>query len=179
MPDRLAQTQDTKLGKTLLTIGVVLVALNVLLFLFVPTQQTISRDEDAIIYSLSDEGFEAPCHVTLDGTLTQSVLLKDSFEGRLSVSGASGPDEQLTLRLTRENGAWEGQLLEDDGALAASCVLRVQAAKDFSHIVIAFAPSFDPANAQSALSADGVLFLSLGSPNRAYALRQYQELILK
>ena len=48
MPDRLGQERDKKRSKTLLTIAGVLIALNVLIFLFVPTQRSISYDEDAL-----------------------------------------------------------------------------------------------------------------------------------
>ena len=112
MPDRLGQERDKKRSKTLLTIAGVLIALNVLIFLFVPTQRSISYDEDAAIYSVSDESYEKPCHVTLEGTLTQSVLLKDSFYGTLYVTDVPGMDEAMTLRLTRQNGAWEGYLYD-------------------------------------------------------------------
>ena len=74
MPDRLGQEKDTKRSKTLLTVAVVLVALNVLLFFLVPTQKNIAIDEDAVIYSVSDEGYEKTCHVTLTGTLTDLAL---------------------------------------------------------------------------------------------------------
>ena len=52
MADRLGQEKDNKRSKTLLTVAVVLVVLNVLLFFLVPTQKTISYDEDAVIYSV-------------------------------------------------------------------------------------------------------------------------------
>ena len=55
MADRLGQEKDNKRSKTLLTVAVVLVVLNVLLFFLVPTQKTVSYDEDAVIYSVSDE----------------------------------------------------------------------------------------------------------------------------
>ena len=64
MADRLGQEKDNKRSKTLLTVAVVLVVLNVLLFFLVPTQKTVSYDEDAVIYSVSDERYEKPCHVT-------------------------------------------------------------------------------------------------------------------
>ena len=80
MPDRLGQERDKKRSKTLLTIAGVLVALNVLIFLFVPTQRSISYDEDAIIYSVSDESYEKPCHVTLERFLIPDVQF--IFENR-------------------------------------------------------------------------------------------------
>ena len=106
MADRLGQEKDNKRSKTLLTVAVVLVVLNVLLFFLVPTQKTISYDEDAVIYSVSDERYEKPCHVTLTGTLTQSVLLKDVFEGSLYITDVPGLEDNMTIRLTRQNGAW-------------------------------------------------------------------------
>ena len=181
MPDRLGQERDKKRSKTLLTIAGVLIALNVLIFLFVPTQRNISYDEDAIIYSVSDESYEKPCRVTLEGTLTQSVLLKDSFYGTLYVTDVPGMDEAMTLRLTRQNGAWEGYLYDWAGQILATGVWDVEATKDFADITIAFATTFEINGNQrhAGFDRDNATFLSLGAPNRAYALRKYQELILK
>lgn len=181
MPDRLGQERDKKRSKTLLTIAGVLIALNVLIFLFVPTQRSISYDEDAVIYSVSDESYEKPCHVTLEGTLTQSVLLKDSFYGTLYVTDVPGMDEAMNLRLTRQNGAWEGYLYDWAGQIFATGVWDVEATKDFADITIAFATTFEINGNQrhAGFDRDNATFLSLGAPNRAYALRKYQELILK
>ena len=180
-PDRLGQERDKKRSKTLLTIAGVLIALNVLIFLFVPTQRSISYDEDAVIYSVSDESYEKPCHVTLEGTLTQSVLLKDSFYGTLYVTDVPGMDEAMTLRLTRQDGAWEGYLYDWAGQILATGVWDVEATKDFADITIAFATTFEINGNQrhAGFDRDNATFLSLGAPNRAYALRKYQELILK
>ena len=174
MADRLGQEKDNKRSKTLLTVAVVLVVLNVLLFFLVPTQKTISYDEDAVIYSVSDENYEKPCHVTLTGTLTQSVLLKDVFEGSLYITDVPGLEENMTIRLTRQNGAWEGQII-------STSVWDVEATKDFEHVTIAFATTYERTGSQVQASFDrgSATFLSLGAPNRAYVLRQLQELILK
>jgi len=74
MPDRLGQERDKKRSKTLLTIAGVLIALNVLIFLFVPTQRSISYDEDAIIYSVSDESYEKPCHAYAERAAERQLL---------------------------------------------------------------------------------------------------------
>lgn len=181
MPDRLGQEKDTKRSKTLLTVAVVLVALNVLLFFLVPTQKTIAVDEDAVIYSVSDESYEKPCHVTLKGALTQSVLLKDVFEGSLYIPDVPGLEDNMTIRLTRQNGAWEGYIYDWAGQIIATGVWDVEATKDFEHITIAFATTYERNGSQvrSSFDRDNATFLSLGAPNRAYALRQFQELILK
>ena len=166
MADRLGQEKDNKRSKTLLTVAVVLVVLNVLLFFLVPTQKNISYDEDAVIYSVSDERYEKPCHVTLTGTLTQSVLWLE---------------ENMTIRLTRQNGAWEGYIYDWAGQIISTGVWDVEATKDFEHVTIAFATTYERTGSQVQASFDrgSATFLSLGAPNRAYALRQLQELILK
>ena len=181
MADRLGQEKDNKRSKKLLTVAVVLVVLNVLLFFLVPTQKTISYDEDAVIYSVSDENYEKPCHVTLTGTLTQSVLLKDVFEGSLYITDVPGLEENMTIRLTRQNGAWEGHIYDWAGQIISTGVWDVEATKDFEHVTIAFATTYERTGSQVQASFDrgSATFLSLGAPNRAYALRQLQELILK
>ena len=181
MADRLGQEKDNKRSKTLLTVAVVLVVLNVLLFFLVPTQKTISYDEDAVIYSVSDERYEKPCHVTLTGTLTQSVLLKDVFEGSLYITDVPGLEDNMTIRLTRQNGAWAGHIYDWAGQIISTGVWDVEATKDFADITIAFATTFEINGNQrhAGFDRDNATFLSLGAPNRAYALRKYQELILK
>ena len=181
MPDRLGQEKDKKRSKTLLTIAGVLIVLNVLIFLFVPTQTEIFYDEDAIIYSVSDEAYEKTCHVTLSGALTQSVLLKDSFYGKLYITDVPGMDGDMTLRLTRQNGAWEGYLYDWAGQIISTGVWDIEAEKDFTHITVAFATAFeiDGDQRRASFDRDNATFLSLGAPNRAYALRQFRELILK
>ena len=181
MADRLGQEKDNKRSKTLLTVAVVLVVLNVLLFFLVPTQKNISYDEDAVIYSVSDERYEKPCHVTLTGTLTQSVLLKDVFEGSLYITDVPGLEDNMTIRLTRQNGAWAGHIYDWAGQIISTGVWDVEATKDFEHVTIAFATTYERTGSQVQASFDrgSATFLSLGAPNRAFALRQLQELILK
>ena len=69
---------------------------------------------------------------------------------------------------------WAGQIL-------ATGVWDVEATKDFADITIAFATTFEINGNQrhAGFDRDNATFLSLGAPNRAYALRKYQELILK
>ena len=183
MPDRLGQEKDKSRSKTLLAIAGFLVAMNIVLFLFIPTQTTISYDTDAIIYSVADESFEKPCHVTIKGHLTQSVLLTDTFEGAFYITDVPGLEEDMTLHLERKNGSWEGAVHDSAGQPVATGVWDVEATKDFAHITIAFATQYEydeqTHQTQSSFSADQATFLSLDAPNRAYALRQFQELILK
>lgn len=109
------------------------------------------------------------------------MLLKDSFYGTLYVTDVPGMDEAMTLRLTRQNGAWEGYLYDWAGQILATGVWDVEATKDFADITIAFATTFEINGNQrhAGFDRDNATFLSLGAPNRAYALRKYQELILK
>ena len=65
--------------------------------------------------------------------------------------------------------------------IIATGVWDVEATKDFADITIAFATTFEINGNQrhAGFDRDNATFLSLGAPNRAYALRKYQELILK
>ncbi len=183
MPDRLGQEKDKNRSRTLLTIAAVLVALNVLIFLFIPTQTTISYDEDAVIYSVSDESYENPCHVKIEGYLIRSVLLTDRFEGAFYITDVPGLEDNMTLQLERKNGRWEGYVHDWAGQAIATGVWDVEATKDFEHITVAFATTYDyneeTHQVRSGFDAGQATFLSLGSPNRTYALRQFRELILK
>ena len=182
MPDRLGQEKDKKRAKTLLTIAGVLIGLNVVLFLLVPSQRIIAYDTDAIIYSASDESFEKTCHVKIDGYLTQSVLLTDIFQAEFYITDVPGLEENMTLYLKRQDGCWMGNVLTSAGEPVGTGVWDVEATKDFEHITIAFATTYEKqedGRVQIGFDADNATFFSLGAPNRAYALRQFQELILK
>lgn len=87
----------------------------------------------------------------------------------------------MTIRLTRQNGAWEGYIYDWAGQIISTGVWDVEATKDFEHVTIAFATTYERTGSQVQASFDrgSATFLSLGAPNRAYALRQLQELILK
>ena len=102
------------------------------------------------------------------------MLLKDVFEGSLYITDVPGLEENMTIRLTRQNGVWAGQII-------STGVWDVEATKDFEHVTIAFASTYERTGSQVQASFDrgSATFLSLGAPNRAYALRQLQELILK
>ena len=112
MPDRLGQEKDKSRAKTLLTIAGFLIAMNVVLFLFLPTQTTISYDADAVIYSVSDESYEKTCHVRIEGYLTQSVLLTDTVQAEFYITDVPGMSEDMTINLKREDGRWKGAVLD-------------------------------------------------------------------
>ena len=97
MPDRLGQEKDKKRSKTLLTIAGVLIGLNIVLFLLVPTQKNVSYDGQAVIYSASDESYEKACTVKLKGVLTQSVLLTDTFQAEFYISDVPGLTQDMRL----------------------------------------------------------------------------------
>lgn len=182
MPDRLGQEKDKKRSKTLLSIAGVLIALNVLLFLFVPTQKNISYDGEATVYSVSDESYEKTCTVKIKGFLTQSVLLTDTFQAEFYISDVPGMQSDMSIYLKREGGCWKGSVLDSYGQPVETGVWDVEATKDFEHITVAFASSYEGTaggGVESTFDPDSATFLSLDAPNRAYALRQYQELILK
>ena len=85
-------------------------------------------------------------------------------------------------RLLAAHGYERGDHLYDwAGQILATGVWDVEATKDFADITIAFATTFEINGNQrhAGFDRDNATFLSLGAPNRAYALRKYQELILK
>lgn len=179
MGDTLRQEKAQRRRGFWLSFSAVLIGLNVLIYLFVPTQKHISCDTDAIIYSVADESYEKPCHVSIDGYLTKSILLKNSFEGSFYITDIPGLEEGMTLHLTREDGAWKGYFCTQAGQTIQTGVWDVEATKDFEKITVAFASVYqkDEASIESSFSKDSATFLALDTPNRIYALRQYQELI--
>ena len=182
MPDRLGQEKDKKRSKTLLTIAGVLIGLNIVLFLLVPTQKNVSYDGQAIIYSASDESYERACTVKLKGVLTQSVLLTDTFQAEFYISDVPGLTQDMRLYLQRKDGRWKGSVQDAYGQPVETGVWDVEATKDFAHITVAFAASYEKTadgGVESTFDPENAAFLCLDAPNRAYALRQYQELILK
>ena len=181
MPDRLGQEKDKKRSKTLLTIAGVLIGLNIVLFLLVPTQRNVSYDGEAVIYSVSDESYEKTCAVKIKGFITQSVLLTDTFQAEFYISDVPGMTEDMRLYLQRKDGCWTGCVQDASGQPVGTGVWDVEATKDFEHITVAFATGYEKTagGVERAFDPDSATFLSLGAPNRAYALRQYQELILK
>ena len=60
MADRLGQEKDNKRSKTLLTVAVVLVVLNVLLFFLVPTQKNISYDVTQLFTAFRTSAMKSP-----------------------------------------------------------------------------------------------------------------------
>ena len=182
MPDRLGQEKDKSRAKTLLTIAGFLIAMNVVLFLFIPTQTTISYDADAVIYSVSDESYEKTCHVRIEGYLTQSVLLTNTVQAEFYITDVPGMSDDMTINLKREDGRWKGAALDAYGQPVETGIWDVEGTKDFQHITVAFASSYEEkadGSIESSFDPDRATFLSLDAPNRAYALRQFQELILK
>ena len=182
MPDRLGQEKDKKRSKTLLTIAGVLIGLNIVLFLLVPTQKNVSYDGQAIIYSVSDESYERACTVKLKGFLTQSVLLTDTFQAEFYISDVPGLTQDMRLYLQRKDGCWKGSVQDAYGQPIETGVWDVEATKDFAHITVAFATSYEKTadgGVESTFDPENATFLCLDAPNRAYALWQDQEWILK
>ena len=182
MPDRLGQEKDKKRSKTLLSIAGVLIGLNIVLFLLVPTQKNISYDGKATVYSVSDESYEKTCTVKIKGFLTQSVLLTDTFQAEFYISDVPGMTEDMRIYLQRKDGCWKGSVQDTYSQPVETGIWDVEATKDFEHITVAFAASYEETadgGVESTFDPENATFLCLDAPNRAYALRQYQELILK
>jgi len=150
--------------------AVVILVAYLVLFLFVPTEQTLDLDVTANEYSASDELVEIPRRVVIRGTLTKRVIGENSFYGTFYIEGAAGQTEDLKLSLTRKNGRWTGGYETADGKAAATAVYEIASTQNLENIVVALYPgeavgAFDAANAH---------FLALDAATRRGALESFQ-----
>lgn len=135
-------------------IAVVVLILNLVVLVVVPTQTAVELSQTVTEYALDDEAFAQTHTLTLTGTLTESMLHSSLFHGTLTISGLDGMEEPYTLTLTRENGAWHG--LPDDAPIGFS------AGKDMDALLLVLPGSQD--------AEAGVRFLAPGAGSRSAAL---------
>lgn len=112
--------------EAILGIAVAVLVLNIVLFLFVPTNYPVSVDVETFAYDAHDASFQEQHTLTLTGIRSAYVLKPDLFSGEISLDGAS----PVRLELTRENGRWVGTLPEH------SPVSAFYAARDFQKLVL-------------------------------------------
>ena len=119
--------------EAILGIAVAVLVLNIVLFLFVPTNYSVSVDTETSAYDAQDAAFQEPHTLTLTGTRSAYVLKPDLFSGEISLDGAS----PVHLELVRENGRWVGTIPEQ------SPVSAVYAARDFQKLVLVLSADED------------------------------------
>ena len=146
--------------------AVVVLILNILIFLLVPSQSAVAWEKTAAEYSLTDESPEQTHTLQLEGTLTTGVLTGSSFSGTLTLDGVS-----LRYSARRENGRWDGAFSDASGQTLAQarfgelCVSALNADKSFQTPVLLLAAG-----------TDEVRFLVPGAKTRLAALQQiYQQ----
>ena len=135
-----------------LGIAIAVLILNIVVMAVVPTQTPAALSQTVTEYALNDETLAQPHTLTLDGTLTKSMLRKSLFHGTLTISGVSGMEQPYELLLTRENGAWTG--------LSGAPLSGLSAGKEMDELLIILADDPDT----------GVRFLAPGAGSRQAAL---------
>ena len=89
--------------------AVVILILNIALFVLVPQQTPVEINETVTEYAADDENFAVEHTVQLTGTLTKSMIAKNTFEGTIWMSDVDGLDAPLGVHLTREDGRWHAR----------------------------------------------------------------------
>ena len=136
-----------------LGIAIAVLILNIVVMAVVPTQTPAALSQTVTEYALNDETLAQPHTLTLDGTLTKSMLRKSLFHGTLTISGVSGMEQPYALLLTREDGAWTG--------LSDAPISSFSAGKDMDDVLIVLPDGRE---------AGAVHFLAPGAATRHAAL---------
>ena len=117
-------------------LAVAVLVLNIMLFLIVPAQTTVSLQGSFPCYR-AEGVFREDVALTLSGVIQKAPFSDAVFTGSICVSGMDGLEEPAAFTLTRQDGRWAGAM-EQTGPC---CLLCVAAGKDFSDPVIVLSPS--------------------------------------
>ena len=159
--------------------AVVILILNIALFVLVPQQTPVEINETVTEYAADDEAFAAEHTLQLTGTLTKSMIAKNTFEGTIWMSGVDGLDAPLGVHLTREDGRWSGYFTDADGQPegASSDLAEINAGKDFDDIVITFwdaRAQKEDGGISASYDAGTAHFAAVGAANRRVALTLFR-----
>lgn len=159
--------------------AVVVAILNIALLVLVPQQTPYSWSGEVTEYALGDDTFAEVRTLTLEGTLTSSVIGGTRFDGALTISGY--PElADLTLHLARRDKRWQGAFQDSNGQPVSGAVHEVYGTKEFEHIAIDFWTDREEAGEGVVLwsmDAPNAHFLVPGAESRQIALRRYQEYV--
>ncbi len=159
--------------------SIVLVVLLAVITVLVPQQTPFRWSGEATEYAVDDEGFAEKRTVTLEGTLTSSIVGGTRFDGTLTISGYDELDD-LTLHLKRKNKRWKGNFNTGAGQPTTTIVHEVYGSKTMENLMIDFWTSVEEtADGHTCYLMDfpAAHFLTLGTETRAVALRQYQNYV--
>ena len=156
--------------------SIVLVVLLAVITMLVPQQTPFRWSGEATEYAVDDEGFAEKRTVTLEGTLTSSIVGGTRFDGTLTISGYDELDD-LTLHLKRKNKRWEGYFSDSYGQAISTAVHEIYGSKEMESLMIDFWTGMEQADDDRIITSmdfQTAHFLALGGETRAVALRQYQ-----
>ncbi len=141
--------------------AVVVLLLNVVLAMLLPSQKAVAFDGSAAEYAVQDETLAVSHAVSLEGTLTARSFRPTLFDGTLRIDGAA-----WTLTGEHDSEGWHIRITpaQPDGALQ---VTEVQADRDWSTVVLLLGESGEE-------DAADTHFISLHAGSRAAALRNIQ-----
>jgi len=159
--------------------AVVILILNIALFVLVPQQTPVEINETVTEYAADDENFAVEHTVQLTGTLTKSMIAKNTFEGTIWMSDVDGLDAPLGVHLTREDGRWHGYFTDESGQPqgASSDLAEINAGKDFDDIVITFwdaREQKEDGGISASYDAGAAHFAAVGAANRRVALTLFR-----
>lgn len=139
----------------ILGFAIVVVVLNILLALALPTQTQILFDGEAQEYSIQDETAQTEHTVHLEGTLSTRAFRSTQFEGTLTLDG-----ETWTLQGERADGEWALSLQPSAGTQGK--LLAVRGDRELSSPVLLLE------------NGEEIRFLALHAGNRVAAVRSFE-----
>ncbi len=140
----------------ILGFAVVVLVLNVVLALLLPSQKTVTFDGAVTEYAVQDESFSRAHTLRLEGVLTARAFHPTFFYGSMELDGTK-------WKLTGEHGSdgWQLEIAQTEGTLHLA---EVQAERDWSTVVLLLAEEGET----------DVHFISVHAGNRTAALRSFQ-----
>lgn len=115
----------------ILGFAVVVLVLNVVLALLLPSQKTVTFDGAVTEYAVQDESFSRAHTLRLEGVLTARAFHPTFFYGSMELDGTK-------WKLTGEHGSdgWQLEIAQTEGTLHLA---EVQAERDWSTVVLLLA----------------------------------------
>ncbi len=157
----------------------VLIVLYIVISLFVPHQTPVAWSGAATEYAVDDEDFAEAHTVTIEGTLTSSVIGGTCFDGTLTISGYDELND-MTLHLERKNKRWQGNFNTAAGQPMTTIVHEVYGTKEFDGLVLDLWTSIEEADdgrTHYEFDLSAAHILALGTDSRQAALHRYLDYV--
>lgn len=159
---------------------IIVVILNIVIWLVVPTQTPYQKSGTVTEYKLDDEAYAVERAYRIDGTITRAAFGKPEFDGTFYVEGMDGLEEDMTLTLTREDGLWRGSYRDAAGQLLSTAVMDIEADKNFENIAV-MVGDYSREGDQVTVTAplDAARFFCIDAENRTAAVYRFKTIVLK